>query len=149
MFPAATKRPGPAHPHRHPHRHPPRHGLTRCGHGAKLLQIVVFRRPVLQGGIAVFRQALLLVTAAVVILSVMPNAGNAQDPQADLFEQVGDEVHFTGTPASCIQNVERYGLEDGQVVTLSRRVTDSNTAGVGLISQLLGNLTNFDPAQQF
>ncbi|NRB01073.1 MAG: outer membrane protein assembly factor BamE [Rhodobacteraceae bacterium] len=48
-----------------------------------------------------------------------------------------------------VQNVERYGLEDGQVVTLSRRVTDSNTAGVGLISQLLGNLTNFDPAQQF
>jgi outer membrane protein assembly factor BamE (lipoprotein component of BamABCDE complex) len=37
-------------------------------------------------------------------------------------------------------NIERFGLEDGQVVTLSRRVTDSNIQGVTLIGQLLGNI---------
>lgn len=46
-----------------------------------------------------------------------------------------------------VANIESYGLEDGQIVTLSRRVTDSNTAGVGLLSQLFGSLGNFDPAQ--
>lgn len=48
-----------------------------------------------------------------------------------------------------VANIESYGLEDGQIVTLSRRVTDSNTAGVGFLNQLFGNLGNFDPAQAF
>jgi outer membrane protein assembly factor BamE (lipoprotein component of BamABCDE complex) len=39
-----------------------------------------------------------------------------------------------------VSNVERFGLEDGQVVALSRRVTDSNIKGVTLIGQLLGNI---------
>ena len=39
-----------------------------------------------------------------------------------------------------VPNIERFGLEDGQVVTLSRRVTDANTKGVGYIRQLLGNI---------
>jgi outer membrane protein assembly factor BamE (lipoprotein component of BamABCDE complex) len=39
-----------------------------------------------------------------------------------------------------VSNVERFGLEDGQVVALSRRVTDSNIQGVTLIGQLLGNI---------
>ncbi|KPQ14077.1 MAG: hypothetical protein HLUCCO18_16175, partial [Rhodobacteraceae bacterium HLUCCO18] len=37
-------------------------------------------------------------------------------------------------------NVERFGLEDGNVVALSRRVTDSNVQGIGFLRQLLGNL---------
>ncbi len=39
-----------------------------------------------------------------------------------------------------ISNVERFGLEDGRVVALSRRVTDTNIKGVTLINQLLGNI---------
>jgi outer membrane protein assembly factor BamE (lipoprotein component of BamABCDE complex) len=38
-----------------------------------------------------------------------------------------------------VQNVERFGLEDGQVVALSRRVTESNIEGVTFIRQLMGN----------
>jgi hypothetical protein len=45
--------------------------------------------------------------------------------------------------------VERYGIENGQVVLLSRRVTDANTAGVGFLQQLFGNLGRIDPAQFF
>jgi hypothetical protein len=45
--------------------------------------------------------------------------------------------------------VERYGLEDGQVVLLSRRVTTDNTAGVGFLRQLFGNLGRIDPSQFF
>ena len=38
-----------------------------------------------------------------------------------------------------VSNIERFGLEDGQVVALSRRVTDSNIEGVSFLGQLLGN----------
>jgi outer membrane protein assembly factor BamE (lipoprotein component of BamABCDE complex) len=47
-----------------------------------------------------------------------------------------------------VSNIERFGLEDGQVVTLSRRVTDTNIRGVGFIRQLFRNLGNFT-ADQF
>ncbi|MEE4119220.1 MAG: outer membrane protein assembly factor BamE [Paracoccaceae bacterium] len=39
-----------------------------------------------------------------------------------------------------VTNVERFGLEDGNVVALSRRVTDSSVQGIGFLRQLLGNL---------
>jgi len=34
--------------------------------------------------------------------------GNSLDPKTDLFERVGDEVYFAGSPASCIKSLERY-----------------------------------------
>lgn len=38
-----------------------------------------------------------------------------------------------------VTNIERFGLEEGRVITLSRRVTDQNIGNVTLISQLLRN----------
>lgn len=38
-----------------------------------------------------------------------------------------------------VENIERFGLERGQVVVLSRRVTDSNIKGVSLLQQLFGS----------
>jgi outer membrane protein assembly factor BamE (lipoprotein component of BamABCDE complex) len=49
--------------------------------------------------------------------------------------------------AGVVENVERFGLEQGEVVVLSRRVTTSNVQGVGFLQQLLGNLGRIDPAQ--
>ena len=49
--------------------------------------------------------------------------------------------------AGVVTNIERFGIERGRVITLSRRVTDSNTQGVSFIRQLLGNLGNFNPAE--
>ena len=48
-----------------------------------------------------------------------------------------------------LANVERFGLQDGEVVTLSRRVTDTQVAGVGLVSQLLRNLGRVTAGQFF
>lgn len=39
-------------------------------------------------------------------------------------------------------NIESFGLEDGQVVTLSRRVTDSGITNISFIRQLIGNIGN-------
>jgi outer membrane protein assembly factor BamE (lipoprotein component of BamABCDE complex) len=49
--------------------------------------------------------------------------------------------------AGVVTNLERFGLDDGNVVLLSRRVTDANTAGIGFLRQLFGNLGRIDPAQ--
>ncbi len=46
-----------------------------------------------------------------------------------------------------VENVERFGLEKGEVVVLSRRVTESGVKGVGFLRQLLGNIGNFTAGQ--
>ena len=43
-------------------------------------------------------------------------------------------------PQGNVSNVERFTLEDGRVVVLSRRVTETSVQGVGFIRQLLGNV---------
>ena len=48
-----------------------------------------------------------------------------------------------------VENIERFGLEDGRVVVLERRVTDSNTQGVSFLRQLFSNLGNFNPGDFF
>ena len=49
-------------------------------------------------------------------------------------------VSITFSEAGVVENVERFGLQDGQVVALSRRVTSSNIRGAGFLKQLLGNI---------
>ena len=46
-----------------------------------------------------------------------------------------------------VSNVERFGLEDGEVVTLSRRVTSTGPTGTTILRQLLSNFGQFNPAQ--
>ncbi|MEL6608200.1 MAG: outer membrane protein assembly factor BamE [Pseudomonadota bacterium] len=48
-----------------------------------------------------------------------------------------------------VSNVERFTLEDGRVVPLSRRVTDDNVQNTTFLRQLLGNLGRFDPGAAF
>jgi len=38
-----------------------------------------------------------------------------------------------------VSNIGRFGLEDGRVVELSRRVTETNIKGISFIGQLLGS----------
>lgn len=56
-------------------------------------------------------------------------------------------VSFAGD--GTVANVERFGLEDGRVVAISRRVTDSNIKGVSFLRQLLGNIGNVSGGQVF
>lgn len=43
-----------------------------------------------------------------------------------------------------VGNVARYGLEDGQVVVLDRRVTDNGVVDFPFLRQLLGSFGNFN-----
>lgn len=53
-------------------------------------------------------------------------------------------VAVTFDNSGTVTNIERFGLADGRVVTLSRRVTDNGLNNVSFIRQLLGNIGNFD-----
>jgi outer membrane protein assembly factor BamE (lipoprotein component of BamABCDE complex) len=44
----------------------------------------------------------------------------------------------TFTEAGVVENIARYGLEDGRVVEISRRVTQPNVKGLSFIQQILG-----------
>lgn len=52
-------------------------------------------------------------------------------------------VAVSFAPNGTVSNVERFGLESGRVVALSRRVTAGSVTEISLIGQLLGNLGNF------
>ena len=41
--------------------------------------------------------------------------------------------------AGRVSNIEEFGLEDGQMIQLSRRVTTSSVRDLGFLQQLLGN----------
>ena len=44
-----------------------------------------------------------------------------------------------------LRNIESFGLEDGRVVTLSRRVTDDGANNINFLRQLLGNIGRVAP----
>lgn len=54
-------------------------------------------------------------------------------------EEERQVVAITFDQRGHVENIERFGLEQGQVVPLSRRVTDSNIKGVGFLTQLFSN----------
>ncbi|GAA0303832.1 outer membrane protein assembly factor BamE [Rhodovulum strictum] len=46
-------------------------------------------------------------------------------------------------PNGTVENVERFGLEQGRVIALNRRVTEANVQGISFLGQLFRNLGNF------
>lgn len=54
-------------------------------------------------------------------------------------------VAISFSSAGIVQNIERFGLERGQVVPLERRVTSSSVSDKSFIRQLLGNIGRFSP----
>jgi len=52
---------------------------------------------------------------------------------------------ITFNEADVVENIGRFGLEDGKVVEISRRVTETNVKGLNLIQQLMGNIGQFNP----
>ncbi len=58
-------------------------------------------------------------------------------------EEVNREVvAISFDEAGVVANIERFGLEQGRVVVLSRRVTTSSVQGSSFLRQLLGNIGN-------
>lgn len=51
------------------------------------------------------------------------------------------------TEQDVVENIETFGLEEGRVVVLNRRVTTSNTRDISFLRQLFSNLGNFNTGQ--
>ncbi|MGB4827392.1 MAG: outer membrane protein assembly factor BamE [Paracoccaceae bacterium] len=58
-------------------------------------------------------------------------------------------VAITFSDAGVVQNIGRYGLQDGRVVEISRRVTETNIQGIGIIRQLLSNFGRISTGDLF
>jgi outer membrane protein assembly factor BamE (lipoprotein component of BamABCDE complex) len=54
-------------------------------------------------------------------------------------------LSITFTEAGRVENIERFGLERGKVVPLSRRVTETSVKGLSVIQQLLGSFGRIAP----
>lgn len=67
----------------------------------------------------------------------------AMKPRETNREVVALSFDSRGTVA----NVERFGLEEGRVVVLSRRVTDAGVSGMSALRQLLGNIGQITAGQ--
>jgi len=63
----------------------------------------------------------------------------------EVIEREMVAISFTDT--GVVENIERFGLQDGRVVRLNRRVTETSVSNQGFFRQLMGNLGNFDPGQ--
>lgn len=48
-----------------------------------------------------------------------------------------------------VENIEHYGLQDGQVVPLARRITRSGDGDISFIRKLFGNIGGFNAADFF
>jgi outer membrane protein assembly factor BamE (lipoprotein component of BamABCDE complex) len=55
-----------------------------------------------------------------------------------------DVVAISFDADGVVSNIERFGLEDGQVIQLSRRVTETSVRDLGFFRQLMRNLGRFD-----
>lgn len=63
-------------------------------------------------------------------------------------EEIDREVlAISFTQQGVVSNIERFGMEKGEVVVLSRRVTETNIKGIGLVRQLLGSLGRVNAGQ--
>ncbi|MDO8885166.1 MAG: outer membrane protein assembly factor BamE [Pseudotabrizicola sp.] len=56
-------------------------------------------------------------------------------------------VALTFSERGVLQNVERFGLEDGQIVPLSRRVTETSVKGLGVLAQLFSSFGRLSAGQ--
>ena len=65
-------------------------------------------------------------------------------PPVEIDRQV---VALTFSEAGVLENVERFGMERGQIVPLSRRVTESNVRGMSVLRQLFSNFGRIGAAQ--
>jgi outer membrane protein assembly factor BamE (lipoprotein component of BamABCDE complex) len=58
-------------------------------------------------------------------------------------------VAVTFADNGVVETVGRYGLEDGRVVDLSRRVTETNIKGIGFVRQLFANFGRIQTSDLF
>lgn len=56
-------------------------------------------------------------------------------------------VSITFDDKGVVENVERFGLERGQIVPISRRVTQPNIKGLGVLRQIFGSIGRISAGQ--
>ncbi len=67
-------------------------------------------------------------------------------PDKEISREV---VAVTFTPDGIVANIERFGLDRGQIVPLSRRITTTNIKGKSVLAQIFGNIGHLNSDSLF
>ena len=59
---------------------------------------------------------------------------------AEPVEVTREVVAISFDARGLVSNIERFGLDQGRIVPLSRRVTTTNIRGKGILAQMFGNI---------
>ncbi len=59
---------------------------------------------------------------------------------AEPVEITREVLAISFSPDGKVENIERFGLDHGRIVPISRRVTTTNIRGKGIIAQIFGNI---------
>ena len=59
---------------------------------------------------------------------------------AEPVETDREVVAISFGASGLVENIERFGLEQGRIVPISRRVTTTNIRGKGVLAQIFGNI---------
>jgi outer membrane protein assembly factor BamE (lipoprotein component of BamABCDE complex) len=68
---------------------------------------------------------------------------------AEAVEISREVVAISFDPNGLVENIERFGLDQGRIVPLSRRVTTTNIRGKGIIAQMFGNVGKLNTENLF
>jgi len=79
----------------------------------------------------------------------VPFLSGALDDRVRQLSAARKEVLDSLPERSAIVMRMRFGLEDGQIVPLARRVTDNSVVKTGFLRQLLNNIGALNPAEAF
>jgi outer membrane protein assembly factor BamE (lipoprotein component of BamABCDE complex) len=58
-------------------------------------------------------------------------------------------VAISFDPDGSVANIERFGLDQGRIVPISRRVTTTNIRGKGVLAQIFGNIGRLNTGDLF
>lgn len=59
---------------------------------------------------------------------------------AEPVELTREVVAISFGATGLVENIERFGLDQGRIVPLSRRITTTNIRGKGVLAQIFGNI---------
>ena len=68
---------------------------------------------------------------------------------AEPTEVAREVVAISFGSTGLVENIERFGLDQGQIVPLSRRVTTTNIRGRGVLGQIFGNIGRLNTESLF
>jgi outer membrane protein assembly factor BamE (lipoprotein component of BamABCDE complex) len=121
------------------------HGFTPTDDELSSIMVGVATRASVAGSIGVPSTSGLTTSDAIYYVSSKRRHYGAAAPKTVDRQIVAIQFDSVGV----VTNVSRYGLEDGQVIVLSRRITEGGSGEISFIRQMMGNVGRMEAEDFF